>query len=467
MAQLMRCPFCGLLQDEPAGVKSCTRCGGALEYEQKPDPGLQKSYLQVQMELDQVAAPAGRNVERYLLLTIRAPKQVPPEEAAPAGKKRSPLTFTAVLDNSGSMQGIKINQAKDAVRQAIRILHAEDVFSLVTFANEVACPFEPAKVSDKTAADVENSLKKINASGQTALCGGLELGLEKAGKNKQDTTLVLLLSDGQANQGETDLEKIGQRALKAREQGMVVSTLGVGMDYNEALMSEIATQGGGRFYHVQYASMMPAFVAGELGEAANLAARNVTLTLSIPAGATLIPLSAAYTVQQGDGQALVSIGDIPCDTELEVPLRLALLAQKADIKLSLEGTLKFTSPVNHEIMTAVNRVTIRFMNQDAFQLREGVVQPVAEKVFVQMKANSVLDLSRTRAHRPADSEKKAESILASLHSYADLLGEERAEEEIREMDTHIHQVAASPQYAKMSHDAAFRTSHSRKDFDKQ
>jgi hypothetical protein len=163
---------------------------------------------------------------------------------------------------------------------------------------------------------------------------------------------------------------------------------------------------------------------------------------------------------------MVSIGDIPCDTELEVPLRLALLAQKADTKLSLEGALKFSSPANHEIMIPVNRVTIRFMAQEAFQLREGVVQPVAEKVFVQMKANSVLDFSRTRAHRPGDSEKKAESILASLHSYADLLGEERADEEIREMDSHIHQVAASPQYAKMSHDAAFRTSHSRKDFDK-
>jgi hypothetical protein len=83
-----------------------------------------------------------------------------------------------------------------------------------------------------------------------------------------------------------------------------------------------------------------------------------------------------------------------------------------------------------------------------------------------MKASSVLEFSRTRAHRPADSEKKAESILASLHSYADLLGEERAEEEIREMNVHIHEAAASPQYAKMSHDAAFRTSHSRKDFDK-
>ncbi len=53
MSRLMRCPYCGLLQDEPIGVKSCGRCGGGLEYEREL-PG-KPAYLQVQMELDQVA----------------------------------------------------------------------------------------------------------------------------------------------------------------------------------------------------------------------------------------------------------------------------------------------------------------------------------------------------------------------------------------------------------------------------
>jgi hypothetical protein len=167
-----------------------------------------------------------------------------------------------------------------------------------------------------------------------------------------------------------------------------------------------------------------------------------------------------------EGQALISVGDIPCDTELEIPLRLALLAQKADTKLSLDGTLKFHSPAGHEIMIAVNRVTVRFLEQGAFQLREGVVLPVAEKVFVQMKANSVLDLSRTRAQRPEDSRKKTEDILAGLHAYADLLGEDRAEKEIHMVKEEFSTSAASPLHAKQSQNAAFRTQHARKDFDK-
>ena len=56
------------------------------------------------------------------------------------------------------------------------------------------------------------------------------------------------------------------RALGARTKHLVVSTLGVGSDYNEALMVEIATQGGGRFYHVQHANEISAYLTGELGE---------------------------------------------------------------------------------------------------------------------------------------------------------------------------------------------------------
>ena len=402
MRKMMRCPYCGLLQDEPLGVKQCSRCGGGLEYERQSLPGKEPPYLQVQMELDQVAAPAGRNLERYLLVTIRTPKKVPLEEAATAGKKRPPLNFASVLDVSGSMQGEKIAHAREAVLQAFRCLHNGDIFSLVTFSNEVECPFKPIEVEAHNAATVASVLQEINAGGMTALSGGLEKGIENAFEQKKDINLVLLLSDGQANVGETDLEKIGRQAWRARQQGLLVSALGVGLDYNEALMTEIATQGGGRFYHIENANKIPAFVAGELGEVAALAARDARIHLAIPKGATLIPLSAAYPVRQVGEQAEVSVGDIPCDIELEIPLRLALLAQPAGAKLSLEGNLEFRSPASNEITAPINRVTVRFLEAGVFQLRDGMVLPVAERVFAQMKAASILSVSRLLALRPAE-----------------------------------------------------------------
>ena len=463
MAKLMRCEYCGLLQDEPIGVKECSRCGGELGYETKP-PRTGADYLNVQMELDQVAAPAGQNVERYLLVTIRTPKKVPPEEMPPATHSRPPVNFSAVLDVSGSMQGEKLVQAKEAVRLAAQYLRPGDGFSLVTFNNDVTCPFEPVLVNDKTSQAVEACLQTIQASGMTALDGGLEHGIGKALVHKLEANLVMLLSDGQTNVGEQDLEVIGMHAMQARQQGLLVSALGIGLDYNEALLAEIATQGGGRFYHIQNASQIPAYLAGELGEVAMLAARDARIHLAIPPGATLVPLSAAYPVVQSGGEAVVSAGDIPCDTELEIPLRLALVGGSPGSKLSIDGRLTFRSPAGHELETPLNRVTVRFMAQAQFALRQGVVAPVVERVLSQMGAASVLGVSRAMAHKPEEAEQSTRTSLEALRFYASLLGEERAEKEVREISERYSALRASPASAKHAVASAFSAQRGSKDF---
>ena len=446
MPKLMRCPFCGHLQDEPAGVKECGRCGGGLEYETKPPAG-KASYLQVQMELDQVAAPARQNVERHILVTLRTPKEVPAEEL-PAAKKRPPISFTAVLDVSGSMQGEKISQARDAVRQAVRYLRSGDVFSLVTFNNDVACPFEPTLFGDKTRKEVEAVLDHIHAGGMTALDGGLVMGIEKALVHPQETNLVMLLSDGQTNVGETDLEVIGGRALQARQKGVLVSALGIGLDYNEVLLTEIASQGGGRFYHLENAAQIPAYVAGELNEVAALAAREVKIQLQLPAGATLVPLSAAFPVRQEGEQALVLVGDMPCETELMIPLRLALLGQAPGASLSMEGTVTFRSPVGHEHEVPLNRVTVRFLETGKFTLQEGVAAPVVERVLVQMRASNVLGLTRAWELQPEEAEQQTKASVDALRAYASLLGRERGEQEARQVAERFSNMRSDRQYSK-------------------
>ena len=453
MPKLMRCPFCGHLQDEPAGVKECGRCGGGLEYESKPPAG-QASYLQVQMELDQVAAPARQNVERHILVTLRTPREVPAEDMPPT-KKRPPLSFTAVLDVSGSMQGEKISQAREAVRQAARFLRSGDVFSLVTFNNDVACPFEPTLFGDKTRQEVEACLDRIHAGGSTALDGGLVMGIEKVLVQPQDTNLVMLLSDGQTNVGEKDLEVIGSRALKAREKGALVSALGIGMDYNEALLTEIATQGGGRFYHLEQAAQIPAYVAGELKEVAALAARDVQVKLKLPAGATLVPLSAAFPVRQEGEQAVVLVGDMPCETELEIPLRLALIGQAPGSRLSVEGEVTFRSPVGREHEAPLNRVTVRFTEPGKFTLQEGVAAPVVERVLVQMRASNVLGLTRAWELRPQEAEQKTQSSVDALRAYASLLGRERGEQEAMRVSEQFSSMRSDRHFSKNIQAAAY------------
>jgi Ca-activated chloride channel family protein len=466
MAELMRCQYCGLLQDEPEGVKECQRCGGELGYEQPPPPDHSGAYLKVQMELDQVSAPAERTVDRHLLVTLRTPIEVPPEQAAFTESGRPPLSLNAVLDVSGSMRGDKMAQTKEALRHALRFLREEDTLSLAVFSEKVRNVFKPKAVDRKFREKFESGLEKVRAGGTTALCGGLEKGIGNAAQAENDNNLVLLLSDGQANVGETDIEKIGMRSSEARKRGVVVSTLGVGQDYNEALMAEVAVQGGGRYYHVHSSEQIVRYLTGELGEAVDLAARDVRICINIPKGAALIPLSAAYEVEISDGQAVVSIGDIPRDLEVEIPLRLTLFANAPGSRLSVEGEVQYLSPAGNRLANALNRVTVRFVSPDAFNLRDGVAAPVVERVAKQMRAAQVLKVSRAAARHAVEEMDQADRERVRLRDYLALLGDDTAEDMLSELDEDLHAVRMASPKAKYVTAAAFRSQRFMRDLDK-
>ena len=417
------------------------------------------------MELDQVKAPGGQSVDRYLLITLRTPKSVPPDHAARGGAGRPALHFTAVLDVSGSMSGDKILRAKEAIGQALHHLHEGDHLSMVAFSNEPRQILEPTPVGPRAIDTVASALRELAAGGMTALCGGLELGLEQARKHRSETNLLILLSDGQANVGETDVELVGTRGRSARQQGITVSTLGVGDDYAEALMAEIATQGGGRFYHLQNAAQIVPYLTGELGEAANLAARDTQLRIDLPDGAVVIPLTAAYPAEQSPGRALITVGDIPCDLELEVPLRLTLFGGRPGSRLSIEGEVLYRSPAGRALATGLNRVSVRFVEPDTFQLREGVVLPVAERVARQMHAAQVLEVARVMASDPQEGQRQAASKRQALRDYAQRLGDAPSSEELAELGEE-YAAMATPALSKLAMSRSLRWMRSTKSFDK-
>ena len=478
MAKLMRCKYCGTLQDEPQGAKLCVQCGGELAYVEDSAGGeaVDGSYVRAQMELDQIAAPGGQIVGRHLVITVQTPQTVPPAEQAGGGAGREAMHFVAVLDTSGSMRGPKLKAAKEAVRQAIRRLQGAsggrdatrgvDLFSLVTFATRAQCLL-PAKPVDAHLRRVaESALDEIDAGGQTALCGGLEVGIEQVLKDAQGTNLVLLLSDGQANIGETNVEAVGRRALDARAKGITVSTLGVGRDYNEALMAEIAIDGGGRFYHVANATQIAAYLTGELGEMASLAARDVVATLHLPPGTGVQTLSAAYPVREH----AISLGDIPLATELEVVVQVLLPPQPAGSRLPIDGVLEYRSPAGNALRTPLNRVTVRYEQEADLVQAEGAVRPIVRRVLGHMQAASVLATSKAAARSPGDARRRSEVELSTMRQYAALLGQDEgaaatlseSEEVLRAFSA--PSPAASPKAKEATH-AAMRRHRGSKDFD--
>jgi len=448
MPNLMRCLFCGLLQDEPAGVKQCARCGGELIFENERVKGQPASCISVQMELDQIFAPSGQMVDRFVLFTLRSPKEVPEEFRQKGTSARPSINFNPVLDRSGSMHGQKNEFARQAIVDALKYLNQGDTFSLVAYDDEISFPFPSQKVSAEFLKKAADAIRKIQPGGSTALHAGLEAGIDQAHKNSRESNLVLLLSDGLANVGITDLEIIGQSAKKARQQGILVSTIGVGLDYNEALMTQVAMQGGGRFYHIDIPQQIPAIIAGELGEAANWSGKDLEIHLRLPAGASAMTLTEVYPLSISGTEAILAVGNIPCDTTLEIPLRVSFPPQKPDARLRLDGDVCFTAPSGKLMEIPLNPVTVRVVEKSTFQISSGVVEAVLLRVLHQRKSANLVNIKQVMFSTSLDAIKEEKSALEELREYASRLGNEKAKQELEELEMRFSDLHGPSYFSK-------------------
>ncbi len=155
---------------------------------------------------------------------------------------RMPLNFGFVLDHSGSMSGAKIEQLRDAVRLAIDRMADQDLVSLVVFNDhsDVIVESEPAADRGKLRRQVD----RIHAGGGTAISKGMKKGLKEIEKGlaADRVNRMLLLTDGQTFGDEKECVEL---ATDAGKKGIPVFALGLGEDWNEELLDEIAAASGG------------------------------------------------------------------------------------------------------------------------------------------------------------------------------------------------------------------------------
>ena len=156
-----------------------------------------------------------------------------------------PLDVALVIDRSGSMSGDKLRLAREAVADFIQSLSPRDHVAVVAYDDEVEVVVRRCHPSPELGALV----RKIEDRGSTNLYGGWLAGA----KMLKPGGSVILLSDGLANVGRfTDGGHLSAHAKKTFEAFRVsTSTIGVGTDYDEALMAGMARSGGGSHYFAQ------------------------------------------------------------------------------------------------------------------------------------------------------------------------------------------------------------------------
>jgi len=226
------------------------------------------------MSQAKVLAGAPRTAHLYVGLTGRQAER----------GQRAPLNVAIVLDRSGSMSGRKIEEAKRAAIMAIRRLQDDDIVSVVTYETTVDVLVPATKARDRQA--IAQAVRSIQSAGRTALFAGVSKGAEELRKfldlNRVNT--LLLLSDGLANVGPSSPGELAQLGVALARQGMAVTTIGLGMGYNEDLMTRLALASDGNHFFVEDAADLRYAFATEFGDALSAVAQDVDVHIRCPRG---------------------------------------------------------------------------------------------------------------------------------------------------------------------------------------
>lgn len=192
---------------------------------------------------------------------------------------RTPLNLVLVIDRSGSMDGDRLNSVKKSLVQLVKKLSDQDLLSIVTYDTRPAICIEAAVPAQTRR--INAAISTIKAGGSTNLHGGLMLGYEVAQRHqhKKRASRVILLTDGIANAGVVDHEEIANESRSFNKEGIGLSTIALGNNFNRRLLRELAEAGDGALHFIgDHKDIQKTFV-DEFDSLLSPAAKNISLTI--------------------------------------------------------------------------------------------------------------------------------------------------------------------------------------------
>lgn len=237
---------------------------------------------------------------------------------------RRPMNLAVVLDRSGSMgdEG-KMEYARAALHRLIDQLGKDDIFSLVIYDDVVEVARRAGKVRDR--GELHRLVDRIEPRNATNLGGGLMEGLRQAEEHarRSHVNRVVLLSDGLANRGITDPVRLADIACGYRARGISVTTMGVGLEYNENLMSGLAEAGGGNYYFIESPGVLAGIFRREFNSMASVYAQNCIIEIRLGRGVRLMDVVGGVQ-EGGDGVVRVPLGDLYAGEPRELTLEVSV-----------------------------------------------------------------------------------------------------------------------------------------------
>lgn len=249
--------------------------------------------------------------------------------------EREPVNLALVVDVSGSMQGDKIVRAREAAVALIEKLGPKDRIALVKYSSDAdAQPSRPATADNK--AELLAWAYGLEANGATNISAGLDAGERAVAPYLSDykATRLILVSDGRATNGITSHHGLAQISARLRANGVTVTALGVGNDFDEVLMRGVAESGAGFYGYLQDVARLSEVLEAELNQASQLVARKVVVTFEPAEGVVLEEAlgKPLVTTELGNG---VQLYDFSSGLNAKVIARLSVDRATSEVPVEL------------------------------------------------------------------------------------------------------------------------------------
>lgn len=302
-----------------------------------PAPVKHSARVGVHAQLEQSVLPAETEATIVARVRVRADRL----DAVP----RPAVSVALVLDTSGSMAGEAIDAAKRAAIEFVGALDERDRVSLVVFHSiaQTLVPLTP--LADGGRDQVLAAIDDIEAVGTTDLAGGLLAGFTEVRKTLAEggAARVVLLSDGKPN----DPDSIFPQLPIAAQQGITVTALGLGLEYDEDLLGRIATTTGGGFHFAEAPDELAQVFRDEVLALQRVVGRNAVLTVVPGPGVTIERVLGQPA--HASRSAMVTLGDLVEDRSRDVFVVLRAKANRAGVPIELfDAHLGFYDAVAQE-----------------------------------------------------------------------------------------------------------------------
>jgi Ca-activated chloride channel family protein len=227
----------------------------------------------------------------HLLVTIK------PEESKSIDDK--PVAFLLVIDNSGSMdmpadhqrneRSTKLDYVKNASEKLIDLMKNGDMLGVVSFSNIAQLEYPLTTLTKEEKFKMKDRIRAIRTLGATNISDGLDLAYKQIPNEIKESHHIkmILLSDGEANNGITNIDTLSSIVAGYRKNAVNISTIGVGLDYNSFFMENIATSAGGMFYHLKNMTDLEFILSNELKSLANLTTTSAIVSIQVSDGIIL------------------------------------------------------------------------------------------------------------------------------------------------------------------------------------